>query len=321
MACLIDSSIYLFRAWQSSTLEFDSFDRPVNVVAGFARFLTGVLEALQPTHVACAFDDNRRAGVRRELYPAYKADRPPVPSELAEQILRCHDLAADFGLPVFGSARVEADDIIGHFARCARRTGRPVTIITGDKDLAQFVGPDDLWWDFDRHEPRDATAIEKRYRVRPDQVADWLALAGDTSDNIAGVPGVGSPTAARLLRRWGDLDTLYANVGSVAGMGFRGAPRVAVLLVEHEASVRLARRLTGLVEEPALPDDVAALEVAPPDRASLAARLEAHGIIPREALEIARRATSAMARGADRSSGVQSTPTTFGDDSFAIASP
>lgn len=139
-------------------------------------------------------------------------------------------------------------------ALIARDAGAGVTVISGDKDLAQITTDErDHWWDAGKRDPLGPRDIEKRFGISPEQIPDWLALAGDASDNIAGVPGVGAPTAARLLKRWGDLDGLYANLEHVPGMRFRGAPRVAALLAEHEHAVRLARRLTGALPVDGLP--------------------------------------------------------------------
>ena len=288
---LIDSSLYVFRAWRAVPSLRDGRDRPVNAVRGFAVFLADLLAAHATSeHALCAFDEHRGGGVRRELWPGYKAWRPPVDVDLLDQVPRCRAVATALGVPVLSSPRVEADDVIGQAAAVARAAGRTVTIVTGDKDLAQYVRDGDRVHDVGRGRPLDRGGVRKRFGVEPWQIPDLLALAGDESDGIPGVPGIGPPTAARLLKRWGNLDALFANAPAVASMGFRGAPRVATLLPEHEARVRLSRRLTGLVPEPGLPADLDALrraDVAP--GAAVAALVEA-GVAKGDADALVRRA-------------------------------
>jgi 5'-3' exonuclease len=257
MIFLIDSSIYIFRAWQTlSTDTRNRFDEPDNAVQGFTETLCHIIETHRPRHIVCAFDECYRQGIRNKLYPKYKADRPPAPADLTPQFAKCKQVAQILGLPTLGSSKVEADDIIGHLARKAQAQILPVTIVSGDKDLAQFVSADDLYWDLGRRPIAGYADLYKRFKVRPEQIADWLALAGDKSDNIPGVPGVGPTTAARLLNKWEDLDTLLANLGEVAMMKFRGAPRVSRLLYENKANIALARSLTGLIHDDKLPDDL-----------------------------------------------------------------
>ena len=277
---LIDASIYIYRAWQSlpATL-LDPQGRPANAVAGFADTLTDLLARERPDHALCAFDTCGRRGARNAIHPGYKGSRPPPSPVLVEQMPRCMALARALGVAALGSERVEADDVIAHFARLARRAGSAVTVVSGDKDLAQHVvGAGDTYWDFGRHPRHDPKALERRLGVRPAQIPDWLALSGDASDDIPGVPGVGASTAARLIRKWGSLDVLYARLDDVARMRFRGAPGVARLLAEHESTVRLARRLTGPLDDPALPRSIDALrrERVAPDRVLDA--LEATGL-------------------------------------------
>lgn len=254
---LIDSSIYIFRAWQ--TLNTDTrnrFDEPDNAVQGFTETLCHIIETHQPQHIVCAFDECFRQGIRNKLYPEYKAGRPPAPVELTPQFAKCKQVAKILGLPTIGSSKVEADDIIGHFAGIAQAKNLPITIVSGDKDLAQFVSADDLYWDLGRRPIAGYSDLHKRFKVRPEQIADWLALAGDKSDNIPGVPGVGPTTAARLLNKWENLDNLLANLGEVAMMKFRGAPRVSRLLYENKPNIALARSLTGLIHDDELPNDI-----------------------------------------------------------------
>lgn len=257
MVFLIDSSIYIFRAWQTlSSTTRNRFGEPDNAVQGFTETLCHIIETHRPEYILCAFDECFRQGVRNKLFPEYKAGRPPAPADLIPQFNRCKQVAQILGLSTLGSANVEADDIIGHFAAKAQAKNLPITIVSGDKDLVQFVSANDLYWDLGRQPIATYKDLNKRFKVRPEQIADWLALAGDKSDNIPGVPGVGPTTAARLLNKWDNLDNLLANLGDVAMMKFRGAPRVSRLLYENKANIAFSRSLTGLIQDSALPDDI-----------------------------------------------------------------
>mgnify|MGYP000076198972 CR=1 FL=1 len=286
-ALLVDASIYLYRGWHhwpASTI--DRAGRPSNALAGLADTLVDLLARERPALAVCALDTCGRSGTRNRLYPAYKRSRPPVPPVLLEQLARARDLVPRLGVATFGSERVEADDIVGHFANVSRAAGHPVTVVSGDKDLAQFVlGRGDVYLDAGRQPKRDARALERRLGVPTAAVADWLALCGDRSDDIPGVPGVGPAISARLIRKWGSLDVLYANLSAVPAMRFRGAPGVATLLAEHEPTVRLARRLTGLLDDPSLPVGIDALTRRPVDVDAVREALLDAGLAPHHAEE------------------------------------
>jgi len=290
MLFLIDSSIYIFRAWQTLPPETrNRFDQPDNAVQGFTETLCHIIESHKPTYILCAFDECFRQGARNQMYPEYKAGRPPAPEDLAPQFARCKQAAGLLGIPTLGSDRVEADDIIGHFAVKAQSEKMPVTIVSGDKDLAQFVSPEDHYWDLGRRSVANYSELHKRFKVRPEQIADWLAISGDKSDNIPGVPGVGPTTSARLLNKWGDIDTLLANLGEVAMMKFRGAPRVSRLLYENKEAIALARSLTGLIKDERLPNSLDACSRTAPNRAELVSALYDMGFEDALARRIAER--------------------------------
>ena len=263
---LVDACIYVFRGWHLFPDTLVAADgRPVNAVHGFVDFLARLHERTQARHVALCFDaaDSHRA--RCAIYPAYKAHRDPPPAELVEQFRLCRAITDAAGLARPVGAGVEADDVIATLAGHAETRGLRPTLVTGDKDLAQAVGHHGEWWDFTRERRLDAQGVHSHFGVRPEQIADLLALAGDRSDNIPGIPGIGMATAARLLTRWGDLDTLFSHIDGVARMRFRGARRVARLLRTHEATARLARRLTGTLPVPGLAHDETALRRRPAD--------------------------------------------------------
>lgn len=285
---LIDASLYVFRAWQGVPAEHDPQGRESQSVRGFARWLAELLRNARPTLCACTFDSHDGRGTRRRLNPAYKADRKPISPILFEQIERCRGVARAFGLAVHTGGELEADDLIGHFATLAHAAGHPVTIVSGDKDLAQYLDGDDRWWDVGRRDALDVRAVTRRFGVRPTQIADWLALAGDASDGIAGIPGVGGATAARLLKRYANLDALFAEAPAVARMGFRGAPQVAALLPAWEARVRASRVLTGPLLDDSLPDSLDTLRVTMRHRTDIEQALIALGITAEAARRHAR---------------------------------
>jgi len=245
---LIDASIYIFRAWYSMPEDFaDPRGRPTNAVYGFARFLCEFLENTGSRHVAVAFDESLTKSFRNEIYPEYKANRDPPPEDLERQFKWCKDLAGCLGLPLYVHPRFEADDLIAALSRYWRARGHSVAVVTGDKDLAQLLsGPEDSWWDFARHNRLDEAGVKAKFGVRPDQIADFLALTGDPVDNIPGVPGVGPKTAASLLSHFGNIDALFERLDELAFLRIRGAKAMGARLRRYEKTVRLSRQLTGL---------------------------------------------------------------------------
>ncbi len=263
---LVDASAYVFRAWQRwPTSIRDSDGRAVNAVYGFGAFLLRLLEHECAERIAVAFEGHNSNATRRAIYPPYKRDRRDKPPELVHQFKLCRTLAQAAGLATFERARREADDVLATLAADVRAHGVRHTVLSGDKDLAQIVRTGDTWRDERRGLELDPSGIRRYFGVLPHQIPDWLALAGDSSDGIPGVPGIGAATAARLLARERDLGALLAEPGAVRRMRFRGAPRAAKLLARHAESVRLARRLTGLFADDALVDHPATLQRRAPD--------------------------------------------------------
>jgi len=278
---LIDSSIYVFRAWfvLPETL-VDSMGRPVNALYGFADFLLGLLENEKPEYIACAFDASLASSYRNDIYPAYKANRDPAPEELKLQFQFCRELVRTIGIAEFASERYEADDIIGTLSFNMRQHGFVSRIISGDKDLAQLLEEDDLWWEYAKNLRLDRKGVFRQFGVYPEQIADLLALAGDAVDNIPGVPGIGLKTAARILNKFGTLDAALANIEQIGTMKFRGAKRVQQLLQEHQDIARLSRELTLIQHDDQLPDHYEALQRRSCDREELDALLDQFGFGP-----------------------------------------
>ena len=250
VATLVDSSIFVFRAWFSRGEQPDAQGRPGGAVHGFAHSLCQWLPAIPPGPVAFAFDTSLRSGFRHRIYPAYKAHRPPAPEALRAQFLRIRELLDCLGLAQLAHPEFEADDLIASLATMARARGCRVDVLSADKDLTQVIqGSEDRLRDPERGTSLSRVDIERRLRIRPEQVADMLALAGDRSDNIPGLTGVGPSTAARMLRRLGDLDAILADPAEIRNCRIRGAARIAEQVAANGDALRLARRLTGLVAD------------------------------------------------------------------------
>ena len=275
---LVDASVFIFRAYYSVPVDLvDPDGQPVNAVHGFGRFLGDLIERESPRHIAVAFDESLEQSYRNEIYPAYKANREPAPAELKRQFGLCREFCRVLGLAQYGSSRYEADDIIGTLATRAQAAGRPVTIVSRDKDLTQLVGPADIYWDAIADVRYGYADIEERFGVIPERMADFLALMGDAVDNIPGVPGVGRKTAARLLKHFGTLPGVFENLDAVPKLKFRGAAFVADMLREHRESAFLSRRLTEIARDMPLEATLEDLDRGRPDLAALEAFCDAQG--------------------------------------------
>jgi 5'-3' exonuclease len=278
---LVDASVYVFRAYHSQPIHgVDEDGNPMHAVFGFARFLGDLIERVQPRYMAVAFDRRLASSYRNRIYPLYKANREPAPADLALQFDRCRELCGHLGVPTFVDPEFEADDIIGTLSCLMRAAGVRSAFITRDKDLAQLVRDGDLYWDFGARGQFGYHDIERHFGVAPERFADYLALTGDCSDNIPGVPGVGPKTAAALMRRFSCLDELYGNLGRLAALGVRGGSALAERLRAHRDSVYLARRLTGIVCDMPLGLTPTDLRLKAPDLAALSGLYDRVGFGP-----------------------------------------
>lgn len=232
--------------------------RPTTAVHGFAQALLRVVETRSPTHMAIA-RDLPGPTFRHDDYPLYKAQRQPMPDDLRAQIPLVEELAASCGLPLVSKERHEADDVMATYTRLAKAEGIPVFLMTRDKDLMQLVGDGVRLYDpgrgSERPEEIDSDWVRAKFGVGPAQVRDWLALVGDASDNVPGVPKVGEKTATELLLQYPDIETIYANLDTI------GEKKKAVRknLEEGRESMRLSRHLVTLVDNLDLPS-VSSLE-------------------------------------------------------------
>ena len=244
---LVDSSIFIFKAWYARVPEQVNIRQQTNqAFIGFSDFVYRLLTEQAPSKLVFAFDESLKQSQRKSLYPQYKANRSPAPVELKRQFGWCQQWVDLLGIATVSSDRWEADDLIGTLATLHRSSELPIVILTADKDLAQLIHPGDLWWPFFTDRKLDYKAVEKKYGVRPGQIADQLALAGDKVDNIPGIPHIGVKTAANLLRKFGTLENLRRNLTEVGGMKFRYAGRVQQSLIEHESILDISSRLTRI---------------------------------------------------------------------------
>jgi 5'-3' exonuclease len=247
---LVDSSIFIFKAWHASGAEQLNLKRqPNQAFIGFSDFVYRLLTERAPEKLVFAFDESLRQSHRKSLYPQYKANRSPAPSELKRQFRWCQQWIELLGITKVSSDSWEADDLIGTLASLHRTPAMSIVILTADKDLTQLIHQGDLWWTFYGDKKLDYAGIVKKFGVRPEQIADQLALAGDKVDNIPGIPYVGVKTAANLLRKFGTLDNLRANLAEVGQMKFRYAGRVQQSLIEHESILDISSVLTRIVCE------------------------------------------------------------------------
>ena len=244
---LVDSSIFIFKAWYARVPEQVNIRQQSNqAFIGFSDFVYRLLTEQAPSRLVFAFDESLKQSQRKSLYPQYKANRSPTPPELKRQFGWCQQWIDGLGIAKASSDRWEADDLIGTLATLHRSSELSIVILTADKDLAQLIQPGDLWWTFFADSKLDYNAVVKKYGVKPEQIADQLALAGDKVDNIPGIPHIGVKTAANLLRKFGTLENLRRNLTEVGRMKFRYAGRVQQSLIEHESILDISSRLTRI---------------------------------------------------------------------------
>jgi DNA polymerase I len=276
----IDASYFIFRAYHS--MPPDMVDRDGNAthaLYGFARFISDFLERVRPERIGVAFDQSLRGetSFRGGIYPAYKANRERQPADLSRQFGLCREFCRHLGIAEFASAEYEADDIIGTLAAMSRAAGLQNVVVSRDKDLSQLIREGDVYWDYTGNARYRYHEIGPRFGVIPELIADFLALTGDSVDNIPGVPGIGPKTAAELLNVFVSLDDLYANLERVPALKLRGASAIAAKLLAHKEAAYLARRLTGIVCDMPLGATLDDLKPRQPDSGGLESFFDVHG--------------------------------------------
>ncbi|MBW7850907.1 MAG: DNA polymerase I [Rhodospirillales bacterium] len=291
---LVDGSGFIFRAFHALPPMTRADGTPVNAVYGFTNMLNKLLTETDADHIAVIFDAARRT-FRQDLYPEYKAHRPELPEELVPQFPLIREATRAFNVACIELNGYEADDLIATYARLAAERGARVTIVSSDKDLMQLIGDGVDMLDPIKNKPITPEAVFEKFGVGPERVADVLALCGDTSDNVPGVPGIGVKTAAQLITEYGDLEGLLARLDAIK------QPKRRESLQQNIDVARLSRRLVELVRDVPVAEPLEALHVRQPDPKmlldflheqgfkSIAARLEARLAGPVKSPEAAAR--------------------------------
>jgi len=242
---LVDASIYIFRSYFSIPDSFVAGNgESVNAVYGYTQFLLDLIER-QPERISVAFDESLNTCYRNDIYPAYKANRDLPDKNLEFQLARCQEVTELLGFHCLSLRNYEADDIIGTMMR-RFSDNRPTVIVTRDKDLGQLLRTGDALWDFAADRYSDRAAIKEKFGVEAEQMADYLALAGDSVDNIPGAPGIGAKTAAALLAHFGTMDGIYETLDQVQSMDIRGAARVQKSLQDNRDRLRMFQEITRI---------------------------------------------------------------------------
>ena len=248
---VIDISSYVFRAYHALPPLSNSKGEPTHAVSGVASMLLKLLREREPQGVIVAMD-SRGKSFRKDLYPEYKANRPPAPPDLHQQMVRVREIAEAWGMSPIEAPGFEADDVIATLVAQARSKGRRVVIVSADKDLLQLVGPDVVMYDTMRDKVFGAEETREKLGVEPSQVRDLLALMGDSSDNVPGVPSVGQKTAAKLLADYGSFEGIYENIENITRKALKAK------LAEHREGALTSRELVTLRDDLEIDADVLA---------------------------------------------------------------
>ncbi|MDC9598045.1 DNA polymerase I [Xenorhabdus anantnagensis] len=261
---LVDGSSYLYRAYHAFPPLTNSSGEPTGAMYGVLNMLRSLIMQYKPSHVAVVFDAKGKT-FRDELFAEYKSHRPPMPDDLRSQIEPLHKMVKAMGLPILVVPGVEADDVIGTLALQAEKEGRSVLISTGDKDMAQLVTPNITLINTMTNTILGPEEVTEKYGIPPELIIDFLALMGDSSDNIPGVPGVGAKTAQGLLQGIGGLNEIYTRLDEIATLGFRGAKTLGDKMEQHKEVAFLSYQLATIKTDVELDTTCLALSVMPPD--------------------------------------------------------
>lgn len=277
---LLDASIYIFRSYFAMPdVWHNAQGYSLNAVHGYTLFLLKLLSTLRPLRIAAAFDESLGQCFRNELYPEYKSSRTLPDESLAFQLTACKRVTELLGISCYAHTRYEADDLIASLARASRRSGRPVHILSRDKDLAQLVKkPGDCVFDPIEEQVLDNEAIVYKFGVRPDQLIDYQALLGDPIDDIPGVPGIGAKTAAKLLQHFDTLGALLMNLDELDNSQWRGGARLRQSLLQHSEQLAISRQLVQLEDRVPMTIAVADLQWDVPSQNILMHYLEEIGL-------------------------------------------
>ena len=258
---LVDGSSYIYRAYHALPPLTTSSGQPTGAVRGVTTMVMRILEDHPNSPVGMIFDAKGET-FRNEMYSEYKANRPPMPDDLRPQIQPIHDICRALGLKLFIVDGVEADDVIGTLATEAESKGIKTVVSTGDKDLAQLVTKNITLVNTMTNELLDEDRVMKKFGVRPDQIIDYLALVGDTSDNIPGVNKVGPKTAVNWLSKYDSVEKIIESADEITG-------KVGEYLREGIEQLKLSKQLTTIKKDVALDFGIEDLKVEPRDEAKI----------------------------------------------------
>ena len=245
---LVDGSSYLYRAFYAPPHLTNSNGEPTGAIYGVVGMLRSLIRAYHPSHMAVIFDAKGKT-FRDDMYSEYKANRESMPDDLRSQIKPLHKIIKAMGLPLICVEGVEADDVIGTLATQADQQGLFTLISTGDKDMAQLVNKNIHLINTMTDTRLDHDGVIEKFGVPPEKIIDLLALTGDKSDNIPGLPGVGEKTALAMLQNLGGIETLYEKIDEIAALGFRGSKTMAKKLEEHKDILMLSQDLVTIRRE------------------------------------------------------------------------
>ncbi|MBE4952121.1 DNA polymerase I [Haemophilus parainfluenzae] len=248
---LVDGSSYLYRAFHAFPPLTNSAGEPTGAMYGVLNMLKSLISQVQPSHIAVVFDAKGKT-FRDEMFEQYKSHRPPMPDDLRKQIQPLHDIIRALGIPLLVIEGVEADDVIGTLAVAASKANKKVLISTGDKDMAQLVDDNIMLINTMNNTLLDREAVIEKYGIPPELIIDYLALMGDSADNIPGVAGVGEKTALGLLQGIGSMAEIYANLDKVAELPIRGAKKLGDKLSAEKEMADLSYRLATIKTDVAL---------------------------------------------------------------------
>jgi len=264
---LVDGSSYLFRAYHSmsQTGFSNSAGQPTGAIYGVINMLKSLCKQYDSKRIAVIFDAKGKT-FRNDIYPEYKAHRPPMPDDLRSQIAPVHNIIRALGFPIYAVEGVEADDVIGTVSRLATEQGIETIISTGDKDMAQLVNPHVSLINTMTNQFLDTEGVKEKFGIPPELIVDLLGLMGDKVDNIPGVAGVGGKTALGLLQGIGGVDDIYKNLDKIAELPIRGAKKLADKMKANEKEARLSYQLATIVLDVDLPFELDDLHMGSPDK-------------------------------------------------------
>ena len=268
--CLVDGSGFIFRAFHALPPMSRADGTPTNAVFGFTNMLIKLIDDLKADHCAIIFDTARKT-FRNDIFDQYKANRPPAPEELIPQFSIIREAVNAFNVPCIEMDGFEADDLIASYTTLAVNDGAKVTIVSSDKDLMQLVGHNVMMHDPMKNKYIGVSEVREKFGVNPDKVIDVQSLAGDSADNVPGVPGIGIKTAAQLITEYGDLDSLLARATEIT------QPKRKENLINFSEMARISRDLVTLKTDVEVPRPLQSLAVANFDPNTVLEFLRAQG--------------------------------------------